>query len=467
MHRTAPRYIDWLRNGVYCGLAACAAPWIAHRMITTPRARQGLGEKLRGPRADRFGSPAPDVGSPPRANQPADCVWMHGVSVGEVQLLHPLALRLRREQPDAPIVISTTTASGMELAQRLYPSNHLFYFPFDFSWSVAASLDALRPAMIVLGELELWPNLIAEANRRSIPIAVVNGRLSDRSYRGYRRIGRLSRGMFQGLSLVAAQTPAYAERFIACGCAERRVHVTGNTKFDNVAFDRTHPEVERLRRLAGIGTRHRIVMAGSTQDPEEAFAVQALQRCRQLSPEARLIVVPRHPDRFEQVHVQLTRSGLRVARRTELTAPTSADLWDILLVDTVGELRWWWGMAEIALVGGSFGQRGGQNMLEPAAYGSNVLLGPNTSNFRDVVDLLVAAQAVRVVPSLEALPEIIEQEFLHPAAGRSRGVRAREAIREHQGALERTAVLLRQLFAASAASQRQRRAISARAQQHE
>ncbi len=449
--RAVPRYRDWLRNAVYLGLGTCAAPWIAYRLVAKPRAREGLGEKLCGISPDRLaaglsrasdGVPAPEA-APPRP------LWLHGVSVGEVQLLKPLAEHLSRSQPAVPVAVSTTTASGMELAQRLFQEIDLFYFPFDLTWAVARSMDAIQPAMIALGELELWPNLIAEANRRGIPIAVVNGRMSDTSFRGYRRLRPLVQGMFRGLSLVAAQSETYAQRFIACGCPPHRVHVTGNTKFDNVAFDREHPRVERLRRLVGLAAAHRVVVAGSTQASEESAAVEALRRLRRLSSESRLIVVPRHPDRFEQAFAQLAETEFRVRRRSQIVAPISADAWDILLVDTVGELRWWWGLAEIALVGGSFGQRGGQNMLEPAAYGANVLFGPNTSNFRDVVEQLLAARAVRVIPSLDELPAVIVQEFANPEPGRQRGVRARETVAMHQGALQRTADLLVRLLAAS------------------
>lgn len=326
----------------------------------------------------------------------------------------------------------------MELARKALDDEVLlFYFPLDFTWSVARTLDSLRPAILVLGELELWPNLIDACVLRRIPVAVINGRLSERSFARYQKMRWLTQGMFNKLSLVAAQSESNAERFRQCG-AERTTIATGSIKFDNVSFDRQAPEVAQLRKWAGILPEHRVWIMGSTQAGEELPAVRAWQELRNQFPELKLIVVPRHPDRFEQVAEDIERSGVRLHRRSTALEPLNGDDWDVLLVDSVGELKWWWGLAEIAVVGGSFGARGGQNMLEPAAYGANVAFGPNTSNFRDIVELLLAGEAAVRLSSLAELSDWLRQQLLDPQPGEARGRRAQAIIASGAGALDRT-----------------------------
>ncbi|GIW98055.1 MAG: 3-deoxy-D-manno-octulosonic acid transferase [Pirellulaceae bacterium] len=409
-----------------------------------PRRRAGWRQKVWGLQPHQV----EPVGGQEAAGHPngaaARSVWLHGVSVGEIQLLAPLIARWCAT--DAAIVpwLSTTTSSGMEVAEKLLPEVRRFYFPFDFSWAVGRTLDTIRPAMVVLGELELWPNLIAAAARRSIPVAVVNGRMSERSYRGFCRLRPLVRQMFSRLALVGVQNDVYAERFRALGCPPEAVVVTGNTKLDNVNFDRHDEQVVRLQTMAGIDrSRHHVLIAGSTHGPEERVIATAFGNLRPSNPDLRLIIVPRHPDRFDAVWNDLQAvAGLRMVRRSQMLEPLNGDDWDILLVDTVGELRWWWGLADTAIVGGSFGNRGGQNMLEPAAYGANVLFGPHTWNFKDVTQLLLDAEAARIIPDLPSVASVLAEELAHRQVGRQRGQRARQVIAAHQGALQRTVELL-------------------------
>jgi 3-deoxy-D-manno-octulosonic-acid transferase len=431
----------WIRNFVYAAILFALLPWIVWRSVKTGRYRAGWRQKLFG--LDRhsisdFASRAEAVDSP--------TIWLHGVSVGEVQLIVPLLNRMRAQHPDARFAVSTTTESGWELAKKLLPADVLlFYFPLDFSWAVRRTLATLDPALIVLGELELWPNLMDAAHARDVPVAIVNGRLSQRSYAGYRRLAWLTRPMLAKLSLVAAQSETYAQRFRACG-ASRTTEVTGSIKFDNVVSDRSCASVESLRQLVGIAPSDRVWVVGSTQAPEELAAAQAWQQLRSQFATLKLIVVPRHPDRFDEVFHLLGTLDARVVRRSSLHAAIPNDAWDILLVDTVGELKWWWGLAEIALVGGSFGTRGGQNMLEPAAFGANVAFGPNTANFRDIVDLLLAGDAAVCLPTLAELEPWLRQELNDPQAGQARGRRAQAIVARQQGALERTVTALNQLF---------------------
>lgn len=432
--------ISWLLNVLYLVGLVVASPWLIYRGLKTGRYSQGWSQKLLGvvPREIKA-----RLGASP-------LIWLHGVSVGEVQLLKPVLEQLRLRNPQATFVLSTTTQTGMELAKKILPNELLIYFPFDFTWSVKRVLKTIKPKLLVLGELELWPNLIACSTNMGVRIAVVNGRLSERSFKGYRKYQRLTAAMFSKLSLVAAQDVTYADRFVACGVAASRVMVTGSTKFDNVTFDRQSEPVEKLRKLVGLEEHHVVWIVGSTQSPEEKAAARAFLELREAWPQLRLIIVPRHQERFESVYRELQELGTNLIRRSSIETPKSetsgdsdgrgigADNWRVLLVDTIGELRWWWGVADVAIVGGSFGDRGGQNMLEPSAFGINVAFGPNTQNFRDISELLLMENAaVRLKGLDEILPWMCEQ-LSNAEPGRARGERAQRLIRRHQGALERT-----------------------------
>ncbi|MEO8269142.1 MAG: 3-deoxy-D-manno-octulosonic acid transferase [Aureliella sp.] len=428
--------IGWTRNLIYLSAVTIALPWLCRRRVKTGRYQAGLEQKLRGLSRLMLASTTAEGDDSAAASAPL--VWLHGVSVGEVQLLKPLLTRWQTRHPDWRFALSTTTDSGMELARKTLGDDALlFYFPLDFTWSITRTLNSLKPAALVLGELELWPNLIDSCVLQRIPVAVVNGRLSPRSFTRYQKMRWLTQGMFSKLSLVAAQSESNAERFRQCG-AERTTVVTGSIKFDNVSFDRQAPDVARLRQWAGILPKHRVWIMGSTQAGEELPAVRAYQQLCHQFPELKLIVVPRHPDRFEHVAEDIERCGVRMRRRSTALEPLNGDDWDVLLVDSVGELKWWWGLAEIAVVGGSFGARGGQNMLEPAAYGANVAFGPNTSNFRDTVELLLAGDAAVRLESLADLSDWLTHQLLEPQLGQARGERAQAIIASGAGALDRT-----------------------------
>lgn len=460
----------WIRNLIYLIALAALSPWLVYRAIKTGRYREGLRQKFFGLslrdltyRKTRVHVQSEWMGGlleePKEAEYELHCltspskrkraIWLHGVSVGEIQLLVPLAKRLASEFPEHRIAISTTTKSGMELARRLLSEYDLFYFPFDFSWAIRATIDSLQPSMIVLSELELWPNLIDVAHARDIPLTVVNGRLSERSCRGYLRFSRITRPMFAKLHLVAAQNEEYRQRFVQCGCDEDSVEVTGSVKFDNVNFDRNCSEADRLRSLAGITSDSRVVVVGSTQAEEELVAAEAYLQAKSRYPNAKLIVIPRHPDRFEDVFAKLTLLDCKVVRRSGLEDYVDQDEWDILLVDSVGELRYWWALAEVALVGGSFGARGGQNMLEPAAYGVNVAFGPNTANFRDIATRLLEDDAAIRLQGLDEIEPWLWQQLNDPGPGIERGKNAVRLIAEQQGALEKTVQVVKRQLATS------------------
>jgi 3-deoxy-D-manno-octulosonic-acid transferase len=423
------RLVSWLLNVVYLALIAVCLPLIAWQSFRTGKYREGFREKF--------------LGLVPRREGDATCAWLHAVSVGEVNLLATLLRELRAAHPDWQFVVSTTSRAGYELARKKYANLKVFYCPLDFSWAVQNAIQRVRPRMLVLVELELWPNLIAAAKAHGVRVAIVNGRLSDHSFPGYRRIRPLVARVLRQIDLIAAQTEESADRFRALGAPAECVHVTGSLKYDGAQTDRNNPRTRTMRQMAGIADDDVVFLAGSTQEPEEEIAVNIYRRLAPRHPQLRLILVPRHPERFDAVATLLDTRGLPWQRRTrlELQAQSEADA-RVLLVDTIGELGAWWGSATIAFVGGSFGSRGGQNMIEPAAYGAAVSFGPNTRNFRDIVALLRAAGAAVTVQNADELEAFVRRCLDEPAYASALGNRAQQLVQDQLGATSRTVALI-------------------------
>jgi 3-deoxy-D-manno-octulosonic-acid transferase len=366
--------------------------------------------------------------------------------MGEVNLLAPLIERLLREYPQYDVVLSTTTITGMAVARTKFPELLVFYWPLDFTWATRQAMRRIRPRMLVLTELEIWPNLISAARRAGASVAVINGRLSLKSFRGYRLLSRIMRPIFRKLNCVCVQTSTYAERFRLLGTRPEVLTITGSMKFDGIETSRDNPQTAYFRRVAGIAPQDVVFLAGSTQEPEEAMAVAVFQELAEEYPHLRLILVPRHPHRFEAVARLLDEAGIAWQRRSEVQYHGAQPGVRVLLVDTVGELRSWWGLAHIAFVGGSFGRRGGQNMIEPAAYGAAICFGPNTHNFQDVVEMLLAADAAKIVHNQAQLGEFVRWCLDRPAEAAAMGERARQLVLRHRGATDRTLLALRPLL---------------------
>jgi 3-deoxy-D-manno-octulosonic-acid transferase len=353
---------------------------------------------------------------------------------------------LARRRPELECVISTTTATGYCLARERFPDHMVFYCPLDFSWAVGRALDRIRPELLVLVELELWPNLLHAARKRGVRVAVVNARLGERSFRGYRWIGPFARRWLAGIDLVAAQNERIAGRFVALGARRDVVEVTGSLKFDGAQTERDNPATQKLRQIAGFRAGDRIFMAGSTQEPEERLALECFRRLSGEFPQLRLVLVPRHPERFDAVAALVRSSGLAYQRRTDLECDGASAPSRILLVDVVGELWAWWGAADVAFVGGSFTQRGGQNMIEPAAYGAAVSFGPNTWNFRDIVAALLDADGAVMVHDGKELATFLRQCLEQPDYAAALGQRARNLVLSQLGATQRTVGRLERLL---------------------
>jgi 3-deoxy-D-manno-octulosonic-acid transferase len=430
----------WLLNFAYLALLAAVSPIILFRMVVRGKYRTGWVQKL--------------LGRVSRREVQRSCLWYHAVSVGEVLQLAPLLDALSQRDPGLDFVISTTTPTGFDVAQKRYPGREIIYFPLDFSWAVNAALDRIRPAAIVLVELELWPNFILAAARRRIPMAVVNGRISERSFRGYRRLRPLIRAIVRKIDVLAVQSETYARRFLALGADPANVHVTGSIKFDRIETDRGNPRTAELRRMFGFKDTEQVFIAGSTQDPEERFALESYVRLRTKHPELRLIVVPRHKERFDEVaklieadfKLPLLRRSKPASDANSLApSPRAASRGSappVILLDTLGELSSCWGLAHIAFVGGSLTRRGGQNMIEPAGYGAAVLFGPNTWNFRDVVELLLTNDAALVVRSAAELTARVDELLTDSHKSTELGQRARELVTGQRGATARSVGLI-------------------------
>jgi 3-deoxy-D-manno-octulosonic-acid transferase len=299
-------------------------------------------------------------------------------------------------------------------------------------------VKAVDADLLVLGELELWPHLLDAAWRHRLPVVVANGRLSDSSARGYRRVAPLVRRMLSQVTLVSARSAADAARFRAFGAPT--VVDAGSMKFDGVRGDRGVEDVRRLAKLAGFREDDDVFLAGSTQAPEEALAIDAYRAASADHPRLRLVIVPRHVERKPEIVALLDGSGLAWQARSTLDTEGAAPDARVLLVDTTGELGAWWGTAKIAFVGGSLdGKRGGQNMLEPAAYGAAVCFGPHTRNFTREVETLLAADAACVVTDGPALRAFVGRCLTEPGWAAALGTRAAATVEAHRGATALTA----------------------------
>lgn len=430
------RIIGWLLNGVYAALLCVVAPLLIYRALRWGKYRTGWSQKLWG-----LVPSCEDTAACDSANRVR--YWFHAVSVGEVLLLQTVIAELQRREPTAEIVISTTTATGQKVAVEKFPDCQHCYFPLDFTWSVRRAIQRIKPTQIVLVELELWPNFIVAARRGGVPLTLINGRLSERSLRGYSRLPRALIGrVLRCFEHIAAQTPTYAQRFLALGADSQRVSVTGSVKYDRVETNRSNPRTQALRTAWGLRSDELVLVAGSTQEPEEQIALNVWRTLKNEFPQLRLILVPRHQERFEDVARLVTASGCSLVRRSQPLNATNGDRAAVVLLDTLGELTDCWGLADFAFVGGSLTNRGGQNMIEPAGYGAAVCFGPNTRNFRDVVENLIERQAAVVVANEAEFAATIWRWLLEPDVAWKFGQRAQEFVATQRGASSRTVDVL-------------------------
>ncbi|GAB2724656.1 lipid IV(A) 3-deoxy-D-manno-octulosonic acid transferase [Halomonas garicola] len=389
-----------------------------------------------GPRRQRLGLGA-------EVHEPA--LWLHCASMGEVRAARPLIEALLGRYPGHRLLVTTMTATGAEqvqaLANRLAaePAARLEhrFVPLDWPGSARRFVTRVRPVLAVMFETELWPNLLHACRRAGVPVAVVNGRLSPRAFARYRRIKPLMRQALGNVAWLAAKSAADAERFAALGMAPERTDVVGSLKFEVAPEKQTLEVGERLRtELEKDGGERPIWVAGSTRDGEEAALLEAHKTLRTRYPDALLVLVPRHPQRFDAVADDCRAGGFALARRSRGESVTRETA--VYLGDTLGELGALYAAGDLAFVGGSLVPLGGQNVVEPASLGRPVLTGPSLDNFDDVAEPLKAAGALATVADADALAEALVGAFDDPPRTRARGRAGKAVVAEQRGALERT-----------------------------
>jgi 3-deoxy-D-manno-octulosonic-acid transferase len=408
------------------------APFWLYRLLTTEKYRHGLRERLGHVPARVLDA----VGSRP-------VIWIHAVSVGEVLAASRLIADLEQRAPAYRVLVSTTTRTSQELARKKFGDDRVFYFPIDFNWAVRRYLDSFRPSLVVLLETEFWPNFLAACRRKRIPVAVVNARISDRSYPRYLRLRSLWKEILSGVGLALAQTSEDRSRLVAIGMDADRVSVGGNLKFDVRA-----PETAKITAdlKKSLSLHAKLIVAGSTLEGEETMLLQAWPQIVAACPEARMIVAPRHPERFSAVAALLKNSGVEWTRRSE-SSRENGELppGSIFLLDSIGELASVYSLATIAVVGGSFIPAGGHNPLEPAQFAVPVVMGPHYANFRAIVETLRAENAVSIAGGNELQKTLIEL-LTHPKEALLLGRRSQVVFEREAGATNRAVDALLQLL---------------------
>ena len=426
---------------MYVFYSALLAVWL---LITLPYwlIQMGRHGKYRAGLAQRFGKLPDWLGTPP--SKPI--IWVHAVSVGEVLTISGLVAELRLRFPEHRIVVSTTTGTGQKLARKRFGEDNVFYFPLDFAFTIRPYLRALAPQLIIIAETEFWPNFLRLAKKNGSKIAVVNARISDRSFPGYRRLRPWLSRALTNIDLFLTQTEKDSRRLAEIGAAAQRIQISGNLKFD-VSPPAPPPIVESLRSAFYQASAGPILVCGSTVDDEEPLLLRAFENVLASHPRAVMILAPRYPERFREVAELLKKLGLRFWRRSLWSGEAIAG--GVFFVDTIGELAALYSLGTLAFVGGSLVPRGGHNIIEPAQYGVPIIIGTHTENFRDVVSLFRAQNALKVVGPAElplAFMELISDEGERMALGR----RAADTIRAQQGATQRVLVALDALLGRSA-----------------
>lgn len=384
---------------------------------------------------ERFGLGAVPDGGP--------CLWVHAVSVGEIQASAALVRALRERYPDEPLVVTTVTPTGAQRARELFAGiAHVRYVPYDLPGSVRRFFDRVRPRVAIILETELWPNLYHECGRRGVPLVLASARISPRSIGRYRRLAALFREALANGIVIAAQSPADADRFRFIGANPLRTHVMGNIKFDFALPEATQARGAALRAEHAAGRP--VWVAGSTHAKEEDLLLDAHRLVRSRHPDALLILVPRHPARFAEVRAALESQGVGFAARSRRERCVAGT--EVYLGDTLGELVMLYAAGDVAFVGGSLVPIGGHNLLEPAVLGLPILSGPHTHNAPEIAELLQQSGALGIAGNAEELAQRVNDYFDEPARARADGAQGRDAVAQSRGAVDRVVAMVAPLL---------------------
>jgi 3-deoxy-D-manno-octulosonic-acid transferase len=424
--------MKWL---IYNALFAVGYTLMLPRFLTRMLRRGGYAAGF----SERFASYGPEVAA---RFAGGGRLWVHAVSVGEMFVALRFIDGLRRKQPDMRFVISTTTSTGHRMAaERKGAEDVLIYYPLDFPWIVRRALRTVRPRAIVLVETEVWPNMVLSAAREGTPVILVNGRISDRSLRGYRLMRWFLRDVFERMAVLVVQSDEDKRRFERVGAPAEKVFVAGSAKFDDAFADVPEETVVALRRVTGIPEGTQVIVGGSTWEGEERILARVYASLLRSWPGLRLVLVPRHAERRKAAERAIAGAGLKCRRRSLLGGKEPAQplgAGEVLLVDSTGELKAFYAMASIIFVGKSLTQRGGQNMIEAARFGRPVIVGPHTENFRSVVAEFKAADAIIEVATEAGLEQAIRNMLTDGTRRNQFGGRARKVVERNRGAVERT-----------------------------
>jgi len=412
---------------LYLFAFAAYSPVIIYRAVRHNRYRSGWGQ--------RFGRIR-------RRSPEKKCVWIHAVSVGEVNAAKTVVLELEKRFGNFEIVISTTTDTGFARASSLFSEKHeVFFFPFDFSWVMRRAFGNIRPAICLLMELEVWPNFVAAAYRRNIPVVVVNGRISRKSFSGYKRIRPFVKGVFRKVSLILAQTDEYAERFKQIGAVAERVVVTGSLKYDTAQITDKVEGTDILAAELGIGDEN-LWVAGATGPGEEEILLDVFKQLIRPGQfeNLRLVIVPRKPERFDEVAQKIAEAGFEFVRYSKLkntgAGKKAPDPFSVAVVlgDTMGDLRKFYCLSRIIFVGRSLVPMGGSDMMEAAALGKCTMFGPHAFNFEQTVDVLLADGGAIMVKDQHELLDAMQKCLSQPEFADRIARNGRQVIRNNQGA---------------------------------
>ena len=434
---TLPELIKYIRKAVYVLYSFLMSfALLAVLPLYFIKLRLGRGERLYLP--ERMG-----IRLPERKRRQAPCLWIHAVSVGEVLSLQSLIREIRKSHPTWEIAFSCLTNAGYRMAStRIIEADSLFFVPFDLRWPVRRFLKRLRPDLLVLAESELWPRLLREAGLSGCPVLAVNGRISARSFRRYVRLRRLARPLLGGVGQFLVQTKTDRTRLETIGVPAGRIAVAGNLKCETRLPEFSGGELAAMKRQLGLAPDKRVVVAGSIHRGEEGLLLEAFAAARKVRADVRLVLAPRHPGKFSDVEKEPAARPFAIRRRTTLAPGES---WDILILDTIGELARFYAFADAAFIGGSLIAWGGQNLLEPAFYGKPVFFGPHMENFADLADTFIRGGGAAVVETPDELAAMFRLEDEDRLA--RQGASAKAILASLQGATVKTLEAVESLMA--------------------
>jgi 3-deoxy-D-manno-octulosonic-acid transferase len=417
-------------------VAVIASPWFVYQALRYKKYVASLGQRM--------------GYLPVSFNMDADeSIWIHAVSVGEVLTARPLISDLKRRYPDLRMFLSTTTLAGQQLARRsVQDVDAVFYFPFDLGIFVRRTLDLVRPKLFIMMETEIWPNLLYECRQRGVKTAVVNGRLSARSFSRYRMIRGFMRRVLEHVDRFLVQSEESARRFIDIGADPARVVVTGSLKFDSLDLSPNALQArsrDRVLRYFRVPSSRLVIVAGSTMKGEESAVLRAFRRVRTTTPNALLVIAPRHPERFGEVEELVRSEGWKTARRSDLAIDTEPRV-DVVVLDTIGELATVYQIATVVFVGGSLVATGGHNVLEPAVFGKPIVFGPHMDNFAEIAEAFVSNGAGVQVAGDEQLDDTLTSLMSDPVRRARLGAAARALVEANRGAKEKSVIVLADLL---------------------